>query len=85
MTYQVRFTKDARKQFEKLKDEKLKERIASILEYLGSYPLAGKMLHGEFKGCRTYKTFSFRIIYQIFHSELVIVVLKIQHRRDVYQ
>lgn len=85
MIYQVQFTKDAKKQFEKLNDQKLKERIVSILEYLGSNPLAGKMLRGEFEGCRSYKTFSFRIVYQVISSQLVVVVLRIQHRRDVYQ
>lgn len=83
--YQVRFTKDARKQFEKTKNQKLKDRITVVLEHLGSYPTAGKMLHGEFEGLRSFKTFSFRIIYQVVSSQLVIIVLKIQHRRDVYQ
>lgn len=83
--FNVRFTGHARKQFESIHDDKLKNRLLAIFKYLAQNPHLGKPLVGEMKGQWSYKTFSYRIVYHIAKQELTIIILKIQHRRDVYR
>lgn len=83
--YRVVFTRTARKDYEAIRDAKLLKRINSILEDLKSNPLLGKLLYGEFVECRSIKTFSFRLIYRVEKHDVVITVLRIQHRRESYR
>ena len=83
--YIVALTKIARKDYESIKDKKLLRRINTILEDLETNPLKGKPLYGEYEGCRSIKTFSFRLIYLINKTDIIITVLKIQHRKDSYR
>ena len=83
--YRLVFTRTARKDYEAIRDAKLLKRINSILEDLKSNPLLGKPLHGEFAECRSIKTFSFRLIYRVEKHDVVITVLRIQHRRESYR
>ena len=84
-SYHIFFTRTAKKDYEAIKDKKLLKRINTILDDLKSNPLLGKPLHGEFIGCKSIKTFSFRIIYRIEKHDVIITVLRIQHRREVYR
>lgn len=83
--YKIFLTRSAQKDYELIKDKKLLKRINTILEDLKEEPLMGKPLHGEFEGCKSIKTFSFRLVYEIDKTSLIITVLKIQHRRDSYR
>lgn len=60
--------------------------ITRIKEYLSKEPLSlGKPLQGFFKGLYRYRYGNYRIIYAIDRSELVILILRIADRKDVYQ
>ncbi|MFA6637009.1 MAG: type II toxin-antitoxin system RelE/ParE family toxin [Candidatus Omnitrophota bacterium] len=83
--YVVLFSRLAQKDYASIKDKKLLKRINVILEDLETNPFSGKPLHGEFQGCRSIKTFSFRIVYEIGKSKIVITVLRIQHRKESYR
>jgi addiction module RelE/StbE family toxin len=83
--YRIVFTRTATKDYESIRDKKLLKRINIILEDLKSDPLLGKPLHGDFADCRSIKTFSFRLIYRIEKHDVVIAVLRIQHRRESYR
>jgi len=83
--YHIVFTRTARKDYESIKDQKLLKRINAILDDLKSNPLLGKPLHGEFIGCKSVKTFSFRLIYKIDKYRIAIIILKIQHRKQSYR
>lgn len=84
--YEVILDPKAEKVFKEIKDKKLSRRIANIFDMLSiSYHTLGKALLGEWKGCYSIKTFSYRIIYEILHSKCIVYILKIQHRRDVYK
>ena len=45
----------------------------------------GKALKGEFQGLHSYRMGTHRIIYQVHAREILVVVLKIGHRREVYR
>jgi mRNA interferase RelE/StbE len=83
MIYNIDFSSDARKFFRKL-DYFDKQRIGKKIENLKQNPELGKPLTGKLSGLWSLRTGKFRIIYQIRKSELIVLVLKIGHRRNVY-
>ncbi len=85
MGYPIRFSNTASGQFQRLKEKKLKERIASALEYITSDPLVGKPLQVEFKGCYSYRIGDFRVVYSFSKTEKYIGIIRIDHRREVYR
>lgn len=85
MSYRLRFTNTAASQFQKFKDKKLKERIASALEFIAGDPLIGKPLQAEFKGFYSYRIGDYRIIYSFSKTDKHLDILKIDHRREVYR
>ena len=83
--YRVFLSRTAQKDYASIKDKKLLKRINIILETLAVNPFLGKPLRGEFIGLYSIKTFSFRIIYEVDKTSIVITVLRIQHRKDSYR
>ena len=58
--------------------------IAGI-DALAEQPALGSKLKGEFKGLWRLRVGRYRIIYEILDGELVVLILRIGHRRDVYR
>ncbi len=85
MPYEIILAPAAAKQCEKIKDKKLKERIASASEYLASDPLIGKPLKAELKGCYSYRIGDYRIVYNFSREENLMRILRVEHRREVYR
>ena len=55
-------------------------------DYLSKDPLSlGKPLKGIFKGLYRYRYGSYRIIYAIDRGSVVILILRIADRKDVYE
>ena len=44
----------------------------------------GKELTGRFKGLYRYRYGDYRIIYQIFREEITIVIVRVGHRKNIY-
>lgn len=59
--------------------------VENCLTVLVQNPHAGKMLKGELKGYCSLRAGHYRIIYSIKHNELKIWILKIHHRKEVYE
>jgi mRNA interferase RelE/StbE len=55
------------------------------LSLLEKNPFIGKALKGKYKGLYTLRFSDFRIIYTIEKDELIVLVLRIRHRKDVYK
>lgn len=85
MGYPIRFSNTASGQFQKFKDKKLKERIASALEHIATLPFLGKPLQAEFKGCYSYRVGDYRIIYTFSKTEKYIGIIRIDHRKEAYR
>jgi mRNA interferase RelE/StbE len=56
-----------------------------IENVLALNPFAGKALAGRYRGLYSYLFSSYRIVYELCKQRLVIVVLRISHRKDVYE
>ena len=63
----------------------LYQRVASALDDLRRDPHQGKPLKGELRGRYSYRVGSYRIVYFIRQRELVVLVIDIGHRRDIYR
>ena len=85
--YTVVLSKAAREKFDRfiLADRKLGQQLANAIERLAVHPELGEFLKGEWKGYRKYRTGRYRIIYRIEHAKLVIYILTIDDRKDVYR
>ena len=83
--YKVLFTPTARKDYDSVLDSKLKRGINRIIEKLKEDPFQFKQLSGPLTGLRSAKTFSFRVIYRVLNKQLIVVVITIEHRKQVFR
>lgn len=60
-------------------------RMASAFDRLRSDPREGKPLKGELRGYWSYRVGTYRILYKIEDDEIVVYILRIQHRKEVYE
>ncbi|MGI6749170.1 MAG: type II toxin-antitoxin system RelE family toxin [Atribacter sp.] len=85
MNYQILWHKDAVQDLKKI-DRKITLSIISKVEkYLARDPIKlGMPLKGNFKGFFRYRIGKFRVIYTIQENHLLILVLKVGKRVEVY-
>ncbi len=85
MTYRVDFTPGARRQFLSL-TKSLQQRIAPRIDALATAPRSHgvKKLQGVTDHYRI-RVGDWRIVYTIRDRELIVLVLRIAHRGDVYR
>lgn len=85
--YHVKFTKTALKQLSKLDKDilvMLKLWIDNNLENSENPRLKGKALVGNLKGYWRYRVGEYRIVADIVDNKLIIVLVSVAHRREVY-
>lgn len=68
-----------------LAPDRVKPRIEAKLRAIQADPFHGKKLGGQLKGIYSVRVVPFRILYEIRKNELVVLVLKIGDRKDVYK
>ncbi|OGX38986.1 MAG: hypothetical protein A3C53_03695 [Omnitrophica WOR_2 bacterium RIFCSPHIGHO2_02_FULL_68_15] len=61
------------------------EQIAKAIDRLAHHPELGEFLKGEWKGYRKYRTGRYRIVYRVEHARLLIYIITIDDRKDVYR
>jgi mRNA interferase RelE/StbE len=85
--YKVILLSEAKKSYKKLftKNRELFTRIDNALEVLKTNPFLGKPLRHKLKGKYSLRVGVYRIIYCIEKREVVIYVLDIGHRREIYR
>ena len=55
-----------------------------IEEVIAKDPYSGKKLRGKYSGLFSYRFSDYRIIYEIKQKKLLVVVLRVRHRKNVY-
>jgi len=88
MQWTIRLSETALKTLEKInKPEQLRIRqfIKDTLANLDNPRASGKALQGNLKGLWRYRVGDYRLVCQIYNSELIVMVLEIGHRKDVYK
>lgn len=82
--YTIKFTKEAKKKIQKL-DPSIKPVIKKAIESLAENPYRGKPLSYDLAGLYSLRTSDYRIIYRVNGEELVIIVITVGHRREIYK
>ena len=83
MTWEVVYTLTAKAAIRKL-DPGTRNRVRAAVEELSRDPLQGKPLSFTLKGLRSWRTGDWRIVYKAEAERVVVVVVTVGHRRDVY-
>ena len=85
--YTVVLSKLAQAKFDQFiqADRNLGQHIAKAIDRLAANPQLGEFLKGEWQGYRKYRTSRYRIIYRIEREQLIIYIMTIDHRKDVYR
>ena len=65
-------------------DKRLARRVSERIESLSQQPMSGKPLKGPLKGNRSLRVGSYRIIHRVDTVKREVLVMNVEHRRDVY-
>lgn len=84
MTYRLELDPKAQKALVKI-PQPWQIRINRVLSALRSDPFQGKKLEADLKGYYSIRVWPYRILYTIEKKMVLVYVLKIDHRKDVYR
>lgn len=84
MKYRVRLKPKAEKELNNLPRRDYYRIIAALVSLAGD-PFIGKKLEGRYKDYYSLRVWPYRIIYQIYKKELLVFVIRIGHRQEVYK
>ncbi len=84
MTYRILYTEEAGRRLAKL-DKVVKERVGRAIVRLSEHPELGKRLTGILNDRWSYRVGDWQILYKVKKNELLILVLTVGHRSDVYE
>ena len=60
-------------------------KIVRILESIEHDPYVGKKLQGDLRDQYNIRAWPYRIVYEIFKRELIVIVIKIGYRQGMYK
>ncbi|MEI8344510.1 MAG: type II toxin-antitoxin system RelE/ParE family toxin [Candidatus Omnitrophota bacterium] len=84
--YKVAYLDRVEEDFERLDKSTVRKILVRIETYLAQDPKGlGKPLKGEFQGYWRYRWGDYRVIYKISEREILILILRISGRKDVYR
>ncbi len=84
MSYSVRIKRSAAKELARIPHHD-RQRVVKAIDRLGERPLAGRPLRGELQGLRRVRVGDYRIVYEVIDDSLVVLVVRVAHRREVYR
>lgn len=88
MKYSVRYKKSAEKKIERLDlpvRKRIKEWIEKNLEGCENPRHTGKALEGEWYGYWRYRVGNYRLVAKIIDNEIVIIIVNVDKRNDIYK
>jgi mRNA interferase RelE/StbE len=85
--YDIEFSHTAAKELENIhkREKTFFPRILSVVESLKTNPYAGKKLKGKLQGDYSLRIGEYRTIYTIHRNNLVIYIIDMGHRREIYR
>lgn len=87
MTCRVEFVKSSRREFDDL-PRKTQDKVLEALQLLATNPFSELLRIKKLKGAESLYRFrvgDYRVVYEVRREVLLILVIKIGHRRDVYR
>ncbi len=84
MSFSIRIKRSAARELKRLaKPDRV--RIVAAIDRLAETPHLGAALKGDLRGLRRLRVGEHRVVYEVRNDELVVLVVRIAHRRDVYR
>ena len=85
--FEIELSRAAAKDIEKIykSDRNLYRRFINAFEGIAKDPSQGKLLHGKLKGLSSYRMGSYRIIYETYRRRLLVIILDLGHRKEIYK
>jgi len=84
VTFSLQIKASAAKELKRInKPERL--RIVDAIDRLPANPYIGKSLKGELSGLRRIRAGDYRVIYEIHEQQVVILIVRVAHRKDAYR
>ena len=84
MKYKVIYHRDIKKDLKRLDEKTIRVFFKTVKEIILKDPYQGIGLKGKYRGLWKYRIGNYRIIYSIEGIELVVLILRMRHRKDVY-
>ena len=82
MSFSIRIKKSAAGELKRLaKPDRI--RIVAAIDRLAETPHLGAALKGDLRGLRRLRVGDHRVVYEVRDDELIVLVVRIAHRRDV--
>lgn len=86
MAWQIKFIPKIEKQLRKIPYEDVQRIFDFLKKQVAKNPRAiGKSLKGQLREFWRYRVGHYRILVKIKDSELIVLIVKIRHRKDVYR
>ena len=82
MSYSIRIKQSAAKALARINRPE-RQRIVERIDQFRDNPCAGSVLKGELSGLRRVRIGTYRIVHEIRDEELVVLVVRIGHRREM--
>jgi mRNA interferase RelE/StbE len=59
--------------------------LSKHIDSLAENPYLGKPLKGDKKGCYSLRYGDYRIIYEIYTAQKVVLIIRVGHRKEIYR
>ena len=82
--YKLAYTEEAKSKIDRF-DAVVKRQLKAAIERIAQNPDIGKKLTHELSGFWSYRSGDYRLVYQIFHKEVFVLVVTMGHRKKVYE
>ena len=84
VSYSLRIKSSAAKELASI-PQMARGRIVHAIDSLREQPFSGTLLKGSLRGLRRVRVGAYRIIYEVLDDALVVLVVRVAHRRDAYR
>ena len=84
MSFSIRIKESAAKELRRVAKPD-RARIVAAIDRLAETPHLGSALKGDMRGLRRLRVGDYRVVYEIRDDELVVLVVRVAHRRDAYR
>ncbi len=84
MSYSIRIKESAAKELKRVVKPH-RTRIVAAIDRLAETPHLGAALKGGLRGLRRLRVGGYRVVYEVRDDELVVLAVRVAHRRDAYR
>ena len=84
MSFSIRIKESAAKELRRVARPD-RVRIAAAIDRLAETPHLGAALKGDLRGLRRLRVGDYRVVYEVRDEELVVLLVRVAHRRDAYR